>query len=290
MKRSILGSLVGGCLLLATADAATIVASVNQDARDNTNDDPIAGGIEQVSGPLDGRVDLSLSGADGVASTRGRLTVNPLTGVLASEAYADLETNLSGNNSARSSAFISITETFIATGSGTVTFNFAFDGGLAVDGTATSANVRAKLEASRFNPRREVVSDDAFYLSERDRDGAVRNTVDGVPTVPSSSLSVDDLLTVSIGANDGQRISLSLVFNIATAVSPNGQGGEASSDFFSTGYLSFLTSDGLTLTPSDPLFLSEASGVGPGAEVPIPAAGWMLLTGLGALLGRRRLS
>ena len=89
--------------------------------------------------------------------------------------------------------------------------------------------------------------------------------------------SLDHLMTAEFAVNDGVDFDLEFLW-VATLL-----GGEGFLDFSNTGTFLIQTSAGVTLTPSDPNYLSNpAFGA---AVVPLPAAVWLFGTAMIGLVG-----
>ena len=93
--------------------------------------------------------------------------------------------------------------------------------------------------------------------------------------------TVAGLLTSSILAQEGDRVTVA--FELSASIGRNTRG---MVDFSDSAFLSVAFSDGLFAIPDDQRFLSfDARNP---AVIPLPAAGWLLLAGIGTLATLRR--
>ena len=268
-----------------SAHAATAVANISATATDRS-----VTPITQAFTNRDSFIPLSpfsesFIGGAGASSVETFFQVNPETGVFKAKASGGVSLNGSAFDPVyRSLAGMSVFEEFTVQGSGTVSFSFAFDGTLAVGGDGSSdtyASIKAEMEVERFTPETRDFEriEREYRASTRIEEGAITRLENGTETQVVSGLwEIDESLQASIDVADGDELSILLRFQ-AGAGNNNNERGYSSADFASTGYLNFATTSGLTITASDPLFLSNPAV----APVPIPASMSFLLVGMGVL-------
>lgn len=242
---------------------------------------------------LDADVSRSRSAAIAGADATSDISIDREGGVV--KLGASVQQDIGKSGLARTE--LEIREIFTASGTGTATFKFDLDGLLFTEyGTAT---VDTYMRIARFfgsdAPGQLNVEDEfsatIFVFGSSRRGGTARRTIDGVVTDEiiaagspiSGGIAVNDVLELSYDVLDGSSFSVSIGAFLTASVSNNPKGGHSVLDFMNTGFLSFETTDGLSLTASDPLFLSSATGrADPGVTpVPLPASALFLLAGVG---------
>ena len=213
--------------------------------------------------------------------------VGPVSGTASSFADADTgilraETAMSGARgdgfgTGSASASARLEETYTVSGTGTLTVSMLVDGNWDL-----SRPVIPGIPDPE--PIWQVQADIAIGTT---RDFLCLGTSCGPSLDQSPSGSITDyLLTATADFTGGGtqivRITSQLLMQIGT--------GNGFIDFGNTAKLLVEASDGLTITPSDPDFLSNpaflagsAPGTPPIAPIPLPAAGWLLIAGLGGL-------
>ena len=215
------------------------------------------------------------------ATGSGRLEVDPTAGTVKfgtrAEARYDLEDEL--NNAARGFGDFSLSETFSVSGSGSVTFSVAVDGFLEKSFgfgglSASTEGVLRLASANRYN------ADVIDFFSRT------------LGTTLGGTSIVDEVLTATIEMFDGETLEFTYSADATTFANANEYRPDvfAESNFLNTARISFFTDDGVSLTPSDPAFLSDVGLDEPIGAVPLPAGLPLLLAGLGALgfASRRR--
>lgn len=191
---------------------------------------------------------------------------------------------------------LEVREIFTASGTGTATFRFDLDGLLFSEygGAGFETDMRIARWSGSSAPGQLTVEDEysagISVFGSTLQGGTARRTINGVVTdeiIPagnaiSGGLVVNEVLELSYNVLDGSSFSVSIGAYLSASVSNNPTGARSDVDFMNTGFLSFETTDGLSLTASDPLFLSTATGrPEPGVSpVPLPASALFLLAGL----------
>lgn len=273
---------------LATAGhAATFSLNVDSSAGDDFADPTDAGDSDKSAGAFEDSIDLLFSSATGRSAASAEFFADPETGILKSVTTAKVTDGSALRASATGIGGITIDETFTASGSGTATFAFAFDGLLRAAGVLGSASVLAEMSIFSLPPGGGVARPEVEWSASTGyRDNILRTFINGEQLDdPVEELTVDEEILLSIDVVDTQKLEFKLRFQ-TQASSVEGTSGSGGADFGATGYLDFSTTSGLTLSASDPNFLSNAGGST--APVPVPASLGFLMAGLG-LLGATRL-
>lgn len=215
----------------------------------------------------------------GAGSASASYVVNQETGVVKFGAAADVTAPTSQVTS-RSSASVSvgISEVFSIQGTGDITFRLAIDGimgSTALDGgTGVNMDARMRLVDQQGPFGFSVIGSDSLFINP------TRGTI----------AAIDEVLefTTSITKSQDYLFLFSFSTVASTAAKGLGNSGTSTSNFNNTAYLSYEAASTLTVTASDPLFLSNTN-LANTPTVPLPAGAWLLLTGLALLpLAKRR--
>ncbi|WP_375230131.1 VPLPA-CTERM sorting domain-containing protein [Roseobacter sp. S98] len=292
-------ALVPAWSFAATLEVAGVVTAIDNGLSGVTREEyktEEAGGID---GLARGEDRASLGRAEGTSN----YTVDSRTGLFRLGSFASLDRNVSDGSRAGGNIRVTLTESFVAQGTGTAQFLFDYDGAFSNDGDDNSrrgysANSRVEAELSA------TVQDGNRRVTTRDRTGASQTFSGGSGFFTSFSEILDynnnnlfsELSSISFDLVDGQAFDLSVSFFVGSGAGINE--GRSNADFNSTGYLSFTTSDGLNLLASNRNFLADAVGrpTDPDPDdptdvsaVPLPAGGVLLLAGLAgfAAVGRK---
>jgi|TARA_R110002126_G_scaffold263004_1_gene406000 hypothetical protein len=271
--------------LATSGQAATYLLDVESKAQDQSATPTVTSKSDRTVDDFETEIDLAFSHATGRSSSGAQLIANPQTGVIKSFTTIGVTTGSTGRATGRAQSKITIEETFTAAGNGTATFSFAFDGLLRAAGDLGSASVAAYLSfftrKADFTIERPEIEWKASFGS---RDGAFSTFVNNALTTnPLAEFAVDEEISLSIDLVEAQELDVVLRFQ-TLASSTEARSGSGTSDFFSTGYLGFITTGGLALTASDPDFLSSLA-----VPIPVPASFGFLLAGIG-MLGAARLN
>ncbi|WP_159979946.1 VPLPA-CTERM sorting domain-containing protein [Roseobacter cerasinus] len=260
-------------------------------------------GVRQESSEtrLSREIDGFARGQDAAALGRGEGTsnyfVDSRTGVFRLGSFASLDRGLSDASRAGGNIKVTLTESFVARGSGTATFQFDYDGAFFNAGTENSrrgynAGSRADVELTAD------IRDGNRIVTKQDRSGASQTFIGDRGTFNSTreiltyqqNNSFAELRELSFDLVDGQTFEFGISFFVGSTAGSNE--GRTNADFTNTGYLDFRTSSGLNLVASNNNFLADATGrpSGPGtpAPIPLPAGGWLMLAGLASLTWLRR--
>ncbi|PTX57768.1 hypothetical protein C8N43_2440 [Litoreibacter ponti] len=280
-------------LFVSVSSAATFNSGVRTTAEDlDTTDIRVVNnqdrGVSNFLNPIDDSQAASLGRADAAAD----LEVDPTTGIFKLGSSATFGPGAPFRGRATSSALISVSESFSATTAGQITFLFDFDGMLSASGPNSSTSFSATLRATAFASgsnifqRQEARSNNVVSFL----DGSLSTIVGGSVAPPADVISIDQVIQVTLDLNAGQSFGVLLSLNSGSSGSANG--GSGTSDFLSTGYLSYVTSDGFSFTQNTPSFLSNAEGR-PSDEpepdpVPLPATLPLLIAGLVGLRALRK--
>lgn len=283
-----LGFLIVAVSLGSTADAATLIVQTVSSMRGVNVDGPVGGSDIQgvatntASGDAFAQFSSQMSIPGGVTSgfasgnvangqMKARIQSNPGTYYVGVD---DVDVYFAEGGGASE---VAISETFIASGSGTVRFDLAFDGFWDIAAQQYLFNSPSGLEAGFFDAMWQiqgsltlaglgVLSGDSFFFKNNDD--------------PDTG-SVVGVLSAAASVIDGQEYGISM--SLLTQLIGGASGGI---DFSNTAVLSFTSDPGVTLQFSDSRFLSQMSAI------PLPAPGVLLLFAIGGLaaFGRRRLA
>ena len=268
--------------LTSAAQAATLTYDLRTSVISESGDGSSDGfDTEDRVVTLDGAFTDTSNSSSGFASASSRLSVDPDAGIVrfGSSAESTYDAGNEWYTSGRALADFSLTETFLVSGDGTVTFSIAIDGFL-----SKSAAAFVNSTSAQSVLRLGVV--DRFGAEERDSFSRE------LTTAPGATLAIDELLTASMDLRDGETLSFEYRAGLAAFTRANEYEtfSAAEANFLNTARISYVTDQGMTLTPSNPTFLSGGSMEEPIGAVPLPAGLPLLLAGLGALglAGRRR--
>ncbi|MFL4469979.1 VPLPA-CTERM sorting domain-containing protein [Tateyamaria armeniaca] len=281
-KLLLCGALLCGGALTGPASAATILytlnSSVSVGGSPNTDvDEKMQSTFIPLTGNESASVEANVkdSFGPGAGNATSGFTVDQAAGSIKFGATADITAPASQVLSrATSSMSISLAEDFTITGTGNITFRLGLEGLLSHASTRNFGG-----EGSAVNAFMRLVDNSSGFTtlgSDRFSQNATFNT----------SAVIDELLEFTVNITESKTYLFNLSMDASTAVRERGFGnsGASSADFFNTAFLSFTADPTLTVTTGDPAFLS---GTTP-APVPLPAAGWLLLAGLGGLGALRR--
>lgn len=279
-----LPALLCAITLAAGASATTITASLFADAGTLFPTAIISDQVNDTVSDTDYQGDAAA--AISVSAASASAVVNLAAGTVKFDARASTGSRRFGESreGSISSLDVRLEERFQVTGSGTVSFTAAIDGTLAATFVDPgNVGVRAGTSASLLA---RIV--DPLGLSI-DRTVGFDNFASSIDSVAFSNANrgdsrsriIDDAVAVSFDVADGDFIDL--LFSIeAGASTKSGPFVTASTaDFLNTATLSFATSSGVSITPSNSAFLSGTTAPDPLAPVPLPAGLPLLLTGLG---------
>jgi hypothetical protein len=269
----------------ATAQAATVNFSAGALVSVGTNPDvidetPGASGIL----PLTGNESRSFVAEDmdefgpGQGRATSSFSINQATGAIKFGSSASVTAPLSLVSSRASAGVeLNISEVFNIVGTGDITFR------LAIEGLLSSTSL-AGGTGSRYGATMRLVDQTgAFGFDVIGRDRTFANPPRGTTQI------VNDVLefTTTITSSQDYLFLLNLDATAATEARGFGNSGSSQADFLNTAFLSFEADDTLTVTASDPLFLSGVTG--PVAPVPLPASAVLFASAFGLLrLTRRR--
>ena len=185
--------------------------------------------------------------------------------------------NLSG--SASGSIRAELSETFTVTSGGSFTASIDYNGMwrmLGWTGDGPTWNVTGVLSLTGGTT---AVDDVLFQFNpEFDFNADTAAAFGAAGLFSPSSGMVDALLTNSITAEEGDRVTVK--FELLAEIGSSTRG---IIDFSESAFLSIGFGDGLFAVPDDIRFLSFDTTV-----IPLPATGWLLLSGLGSLVALRR--
>lgn len=283
--------------LATTGHAATFVLNVVSDSRDQFAPTPTVDRDSDTSfGDFDEEIELGFINGKGRSTTSAGLIADPETGIFKSVTTASVASGPAFRASAQGISGITVDEEFTASGSGTATFTFAFDGILRAAGALGSGSVLAEMSIFSLIPGGGLATPETEWRASIGyRDSALSTFINNIKVDVEDELEIDGPLaeweidheiSVSIDLVDTQELGFQLRFQTA-AQSVEGTSGSGGANFGSTGYLDFSTTDGLTLSASNPLFLSDAGGTT--TPVPLSASLGFLMAGLG-MLGAARLA
>lgn len=235
--------------------------------------DDVRGGFPRSGGDSQ-RIGTAASGVAsasyGYDITTGQLRITARAAPLCGEDCPGPETT-----DAEARVSVSMAETFTVVGDGTLHFTSLVEGGWHV---LRSIRTMASLSVSRVSGGDIMARDGIEYDS----------LLDDGPMPVRDNQTVREVLHAVLDVVDGDRLSVNQRILGATL---NGI-----VDFGNTMTLSFQASSGVSLVFDDPQFLTvdpnpdDPSPVAPApvAPIPLPAAGWMLATGLAALWSVKR--
>jgi len=271
-----------------TAHAATYSLNVNAFARDAASQPTSVRQDDRSNGTFDQEINLNFSAATGRATTKAALSADPETGILKSVTGANVDQGSRSTANSTAISNITIDEEFTAVGSGRATFNFAFDGALRAGGVLGGSSLSTEMSIFGFTSTGSLLRDEVAYKASTGfRDSVLTTRINDQVVAPTAALFIDDAISLSFDLDDGQEFDFKLRFQ-TFASSVEDVSGTAAADFGSTGYLSFTTTSGLSLTASDPNFLSNTGGSS-ASPVPVPASFGFLVAALGVMgVARRR--
>ncbi len=269
----------------ATAHAATVNFTAGTLVSVGTNPDV----IDETAGasgplPLTGNESRSFVAQDtdefgpGQGRATSSFSINQATGAIKFGSSATV-TAPSSPVASRANGFVqlNISEVFNIVGTGDITFRLAIEGLLSstslAGGTGSAYNARMRL----------VDQTGAFGFEVIGSDRTFANPPRGTTQI------IDDVLefTTTITSSQDYLFLLNLDASAATEARGFGNSGTSQADFLNTAFLSFEADDTLTVTASDALFLSGATG--PVAPVPLPASAFLFASAFGLLrLTQRR--
>lgn len=284
--KSIFCATIAGLLAVSHAEAATYNFQQAFQVSDGNNGEQI-NEIENFV-ILDGDVSRTRSASASDASVMTSFEIGRETGVLKLGASAEQDT---GTRPQSVLTRLEIRERFTASGAGSVTFKLDMGGLLSAQTESAFALFEADMRIARYTgPSLGTAVEDDFSatLTMLGTQDTIRQEIDGVATdtvvatddVLSGSLVVNPIFELTYDVFDTSVISLDIFLKTQTGLSNNT--GNVEADFLNTAYLSFETTAGLTLSASDPLFLSTANGrpIGSVSPVPLPASIVLLVGGL----------
>lgn len=271
-------------LMSTSVSAATIGVVLSSDVKVGGNAlvvDEVLNGQNAV--PLTGNEAQSVTAEDDDAFGPGRgkstasYSIDQTTGSFKFGASADITAPTSQSGSSAGSMIqLGIAETFNIQGTVDITFSLAIDGFLDVSaarkgGARIQSTMRLVDQNGPFDF--DVIGSDSTFARARLGESAI----------------VDDMLqfTTTITKSQDYLFLLSLNASASTFQQGTGNSGSANANFLNTAFLSFVADDTLTVTASDPNFLS-GTGSGPVSPVPLPAGAMLMLSGLAALRLVRR--
>ena len=229
---------------------------------------------------LDGAFADSSVSSFAFASGSAELAVDPAAGLVRFGSRAESTYDAADENNTAGRAFTDfrLSETFLVSGSGLVTFSVAVDGFLSKS-AAAFVNSTSAFSVLRLGvvERFSVENQDSFS--------------DELTTAAGATLAIDEVLTASLEMIDGETLTFDFRGGLAAFTRANEfePSSSAEANFLSTARIAYVTAPGMTLTPSDGSFLSGTTVDEPIGAVPLPAGLPLLLAGLGALgLARRR--
>lgn len=215
----------------------------------------------------------------GSGSASASYAIDQSTGVIKFGAAADVTAPTSQVASrSRASVSVRISELFSIQGTGDITFRLGIDGimgSTALDGgTGVNMEARMRLVDQQGSFGFQTIGSDSLFIAPPRGTTAV----------------IDDILEFTTSITKSQDYLF--LFNFSTVASTQAKGlgnsGSSTSNFMNTAYLSYTADSTLTVTASDPLFLSNTATPNTPA-VPLPAGAWLLLTGLALLpMAKRR--
>jgi hypothetical protein len=279
--------LISLAMTISAADAATLLVETRSFASGFTDDGPVGGSDIQsvVTNTAGGDASALLTSAMTIpgGATSGLASGNIATGEMKARIGTNPGTYYGGIDGVGvigaqggGVSQVLISETFVASGSGTVRFDLAYDGSWSLGPQPfLSCCDESGPVAGFFDPQwgieggltlggPGVLSGENFFFAYgSDPDGG----------------SVAGVLTAFATLIDGQEYGISMT--LVTAIYFGATGGI---DFSNTAVLRFTTDPGLTLAFADDRFLSAM------APVPLPASGLLLLLpliGLARLRNRR---
>ena len=270
-----------------TAHAATYSLNVNAFARDAAAQPTATRQDSRANGAFDDEINLNFAASTGRSTTQAKLFADPETGIVRSVTAANVRQGSKFTANSTGISSITIDEEFTAVGSGTATFNFAFDGALSAGGVLGGASFEAFMSVFGFTDTGLLRSEVDYTASTGFRDSVLTTRINDQVIAPTDLLVVDDSISLSFDLVDGQEFEFKWRFKTSSS-SVEDTLGSAAADFGSTGYISFATTSGLSLTASDPNFLSNTGGSST-SPVPVPASFGFLVAALGVMgVARRR--
>lgn len=272
---SIAGSGISIASTIRLTDSATtlgpgIVQIIDQDNVfiPDTNVGPTADSIS-----ASGSNTTVVNGQTQISEANASASLDSITGV--SKVYASTNYNDGYYAASHASAIASVSETFLAVGTGTITAFMAVSGAydlatqsriFPADGSVSTGDLSFQISAFLSVSMGSSAGTDILYDPMNDC----------IPVAcPTKSGSISDTLIANLLVPNGTSVT---IFSQLVAQIINGEG---FIDLSHTAYLLITTSPGLTLIPNDARFLSNpAFGASP---VPLPASLPLLAAGVASL-------
>lgn len=234
--------------------------------------------------PLDGNETVSVSSdakddfGPGQGSATAGFDIDKETGAIKFGAASSVTAPSSPIvSNADGSLSLNLIEDFNIVGTGNITFRLGLEGVMSTSTTRNDGGEGARVQAAM----RLVDTSSGFNVLGSDNFAETAG-------VNTTSI-IDEVLefTANISESKTYLFTLSLSSGVDVTERGLGNAGQGASDFLNTAFLSFSADPTLSVTPSDPLFLSDAGGGGVPA-IPLPAGAWLLLGGVGCLRLLRR--